>query len=96
MAGCAYGARGIGGKRNMTSRWFLIGAILAGVPSPAFAYIDPGILGTLFQAAYAFLFGVVAVWIFKPWHYIKSFFTQQNGDGRKAEAGARKRHKATE
>lgn len=77
----------------MKVRWYLIGAFLAGVPSPAFAYIDPGILGTLFQAAYAFLFGIVTVWIFKPWNYIKSLFAQRNDDGRGSEADDGKRRK---
>lgn len=46
---------------------------LATAPALAFAYIDPGILGALFQSMYVAIFGFLAAWVFKPWQYIKSW-----------------------
>ena len=51
--------------------------VLAAWPGAALAYVDPGILGALYQLAYAFLFGLVTIWIIRPWRYLKSLFNRQ-------------------
>jgi len=43
-------------------------------PTPAHAYVDPGFLGALYQLAYVFIFGTLAVWVMKPVQFIKSLF----------------------
>jgi len=43
---------------------------LAGIDY-AYAYIDPGILGVLYQSAYVFFAGLIAMWVIRPWHYIR-------------------------
>ncbi len=47
--------------------------ILIFAPTLAFAYIDPGIIGALFQGMYVVIFGFVTAWVLKPWQYIKSW-----------------------
>jgi len=42
-------------------------------PSTAYAYIDPGITGLLFQTVFAFIFGIVFVWIIRPFKYLIIF-----------------------
>jgi uncharacterized MnhB-related membrane protein len=48
--------------------------LLITAPMPAHAYIDPGIISMLSQALYAIIFGGLAVWITKPWTFIKGLF----------------------
>ena len=38
------------------------------------AYVDPGIVGALFQSAYAMVFAAVSLWILRPWRYVRSLF----------------------
>lgn len=56
----------------------LLAALLL-VPSPALAYIDPGILGVLYQAAYALIFGTFVALVFRPWQYLKGLFGRLTG-----------------
>jgi len=63
--------------------FWLIVFLLLSVPSLALAYIDPTILGGLYQLVYASVFGILAFLIFKPWAFIKSklvrlFGTEKN------------------
>jgi hypothetical protein len=51
---------------------------------PLFAYVDPGIVGALYQMVYVAIFGVVAAVIFKPWGFIKAQFTRLTGRRRPA------------
>lgn len=44
-----------------------------------FAYVDPGIIGALYQMIYVAIFGVVAAVIFKPWGFIKAQFMRLAG-----------------
>ena len=61
-----------------SKRWIiLLGAIfLLLTPSKAHAYVDPGIVGMMFQAVFTFLFGTVFFWITKPFKYIASVFNK--------------------
>ena len=55
-------------------RVFVIAFILGAWSGPAHAYVDPGILSTLYQALYAIVFGVAAAWIMRPWAWLKTLF----------------------
>lgn len=44
-----------------------------------FAYVDPGILGAIYQMVYVAIFGVAAALIFKPWAFIKHTFRRITG-----------------
>jgi hypothetical protein len=60
-------------------------SLLAGlllVSSPAYAYIDPGILGVLYQAAYALIFGAFVALVLRPWQYLKGVFARLSGRSR--------------
>jgi hypothetical protein len=66
-------------------------ALLAGlllVPSPAHAYIDPGILGILYQAAYALIFGTFVALVLRPWQYLKGLYGKLTGRTRHEESEA--------
>jgi len=70
----------------------LLAALLL-ISSPAYAYIDPGILGILYQAAYALVFGAFVALVLRPWQYLKGIFARFSGrpagDGRsRAERAA--------
>jgi hypothetical protein len=43
-------------------------------PKPAYAYVDPGIVGVLFQYIYVVVFGVLSVWFLRPFKYFKNLF----------------------
>jgi hypothetical protein len=55
------------------------------VSSPAYAYIDPGVLGVLYQAAYALIFGTFVALVIRPWQYLKGIFGRITGRGEHAE-----------
>ena len=40
----------------------------------AFGYVDPGIVGSLYQMLYVLVFGVIAAWVLKPWKWLKHMF----------------------
>lgn len=46
--------------------------VWVGWPTEAHAYVEPGILSTLFQLAYILIFGLIAAWLFRPFRYLKS------------------------
>ena len=57
---------------------YCIGILLIYIPpSLAFAYVDPGIIGALWQWLYVLVIGAVGAWVMRPWTYIKSFFVKQ-------------------
>lgn len=56
-------------KRKRTIFIIVMSALIVAYPSAAYAYIDPGITGLFFQAVFAFVFGVVFVWIVRPFRY---------------------------
>lgn len=56
----------------------LVALVIVFYSSPAFAYMDPGIVASLFQSLYVIVFGVAAAWIIKPWIYIKSLFIKKS------------------
>ena len=58
-------------------------ALLVAVPHGAHAYVDPGILGSLYQALYVLIVGSVASWIFKPWRVLSAWL--HRGDVSSAE-----------
>jgi hypothetical protein len=67
----------------------LLGALLAIMPEPAYAYIDPGLGSLIFQSAMAGVLAVGAAWVgFKM--KIKSFFERRKGE---EELGASKHKK---
>ncbi len=35
------------------------------------AYVDPGLVGVFFQSIYAMLFGGAAMWILRPWRWLR-------------------------
>lgn len=73
------------GTRNVTMfvRKMLFSILLITAPLPAFAYIDPGIIGSLFQGLYIAIFGFVTAWLFKPWQYLKSWLQSSKRAGKK-------------
>lgn len=48
--------------------------VLAGWPTAAAAYIDPGIVSTLVQGLFAVGLGAMSMWIVRPWAYLRSMF----------------------
>ncbi len=56
----------------------------------AFAYIDPGILGLLYQSAYAFLAGAIALWVVRPWQYIRNWFKRDKPNPVEEEEASQK------
>lgn len=42
--------------------------------TPAYAYVDPGFLGSLYQMVYMLIFGVFAGWVLRPYRYIAALF----------------------
>ena len=40
------------------------------LPTIAYGYVDPGVLGILFQVIFAFTFGSVLICLIKPYKYI--------------------------
>ena len=60
-------------------RFAILLAALLLITSPAYAYVDPGVLGVLYQAAYALVFGALAAFVLRPWQYLKSLFARLTG-----------------
>ena len=51
--------------------WALLMAIAIWTfPERAHAYVDPGLLGSLYQIIYIFIFGVLAGWVLRPFKFI--------------------------
>lgn len=47
------------------------------VPIDSYAYVDPGIVGALWQGFYVLIFGIISAWVIRPWMFIKSLFHKQ-------------------
>ena len=62
------------GKR--LARPSLVGLVclLLLVAVPAHAYIDPGVLGMLYQGLYVLVLGGFATFVLKPWRFLKARF----------------------
>jgi len=56
------------------SRLLIMTAIIAVMPFPAFAYIDPGTVSMVIQGLFAVFFGAATAWVVRPWHFLKSLF----------------------
>ncbi len=50
--------------------------IYNGFLESAHGYIDPGLIGSLYQSLYIIFMGVVGFLLFKPWNYLKSLFSK--------------------
>jgi hypothetical protein len=58
----------------------IFAALLLSLPSPALAYIDPGILTVLYQVVYVSVFGFLAIFIFTPYRYMKGLLQKLFGN----------------
>jgi len=57
--------------------WGLLVAIaLWSFPERTHAYVDPGLLGSLYQIIYILIFGVLAGWVFRPFKFISMKFKE--------------------
>ncbi len=63
---------------------FLVTGILI-FPDSAYGYVDPGIIASMFQTIYVVVFGVLLVWVTRPYkcllsvfRKIKSLFTKES------------------
>ena len=66
-------------KNTATNKgtWGLLVAIVFWTfPERAHAYIDPGLLGSLYQIIYIFIFGVLASWVLRPFKFISMKFKE--------------------
>jgi hypothetical protein len=77
--------------RPSSLRGGLLGVWIAGLASPAYAYVDPGILTVLYQMIYVAGFGILAAVVFAPYRYLKSVWRELLGrdssDKRNTDAG---------
>lgn len=55
----------------------LVFVLMLIVPIDSYAYIDPGIVGALWQGFYVLIFGIISAWVLRPWMFIKSLFHKQ-------------------
>ena len=62
------------GRKAPASSVIAVAALFILFPTSAHAYIDPGILGGLYQLAYLVFFGLIVVLVMRPWQYLKSLF----------------------
>jgi len=46
-------------------------ALFASSTSPAYCYVDPGILGTLYQIGYIVVFGILMGVVLRPFRFLK-------------------------
>ena len=56
--------------KNKVTWIFLAAAAIWTVPERAHAYVDPGLLGSLYQMIYILIFGVLAGWVLRPFKFI--------------------------
>lgn len=52
----------------------LILALLLFCPRPAAAYVDPGVVGSLYQIIYVVVFGALLGFVARPYKYLTSLF----------------------
>ena len=62
-------------------------ALYFGLTRAAFAYVDPGILSVVYQAAYALFFGFAAAFILRPWNWLKSIFSKKRAEEKDDKQG---------
>lgn len=60
----------------MLRKFLLFVLIYNGFLESAHGYIDPGLIGSLYQSLYIIFMGVIGFLIFKPWDYLKSLFSK--------------------
>lgn len=63
-----------------------------GLTGPAAAYVDPGILPLVYQAAYALVIGAVVAFVIRPWNWIRSLFSRNLPQGRASTTRNRDPH----
>lgn len=56
--------------------WICFATILIAT-APVDAYVDPGIAGAMYQVVYAVVFGAIAAWVLRPWHYLLSLLRRR-------------------
>jgi hypothetical protein len=54
-------------------------------PADAKAYVDPGILGQLYQLWYVFVFGILSVIVTRPYRYLQALTGRLFGRSRREE-----------
>jgi len=57
-------------------RIFFLALLFWAVPERAHAYVDPGLLGSLYQIIYVFVFGILAGWVLRPFKYISAKYKE--------------------
>jgi len=65
---------------------------VVGLTGPAAAYVDPGILPLVYQAAYALVIGAVVAFVIRPWNWIRSLFSRNVPESRAPNARDRNPH----
>jgi hypothetical protein len=55
-------------------RAFTLTLLISFSPGYAYAYVDPGFLGSLYQIVYMLIFGVLAGWVLRPYKYLVAMF----------------------
>ena len=63
----------------MLRKFLLIVLTHIGFTEITYGYIDPGLIGSLYQSLYIILMGAVGFLIFKPWIYLKNLFSKPLG-----------------
>jgi hypothetical protein len=66
-------------KKRIVYGIFSVVLIILTLPRPLFAYVDPGIIGMLFQAGFAIIFGFLLVIVTKPFKMIRSLYRKLRG-----------------
>jgi hypothetical protein len=59
-----------------SQRIFLLALLFWALPERAHAYVDPGLLGSLYQIIYVFVFGILAGWVLRPFKYISAKYKE--------------------
>jgi len=52
----------------------------------AYAYIDPGFSGTLYQLVYFLIFGVALNWVLRPFQFIRGLFSKKKDSSEGSES----------
>lgn len=68
-------------------RFALLIFVVAILPTPALAYVDPGVLAVVYQLAYAFIFGAFTLFILRPWNYVRGLFRRSSKIDSNASSG---------
>ncbi len=74
-------------KSILLKRTFVLALLLwASWSSDAYAYVDPGIISSLFQLAYITIFGLMAFFIFRPIEFIKRLLKGKKTENEEQES----------